>query len=47
MNKKELKERLRRLYEYLWDGRSFESQKILILSYIADLFTEFLEEKAK
>lgn len=47
MNKKELEKRLKQLYEKVYDSNNFERDKINILLYIADLFTEFLEEKVK
>ena len=47
MNKKELEERLNRLHEIVYSSNNFERDKINILLYLADLFTEFLEEKAE
>lgn len=47
MNKKELEEHLKQLHEKIYNSNNFERDKIDILLYLADLFTKFLEEKAK
>ena len=47
MNKEKLIERLKQLHEKVYSSNNFERDKINILLYLADLFTEFLEEKAK